>query len=162
MEPLEQCLVVHGKRFVQLTEPLITFYRGVVKVNTACLKKLPKTEYVLFLIDPKRYKLFIKPCSEDTLHSMRWRTSSCKPRTLIGHDFISLTMELMQWDGERRYRIPGRAAFDEDGAIIAFDLAAAEEMGGFGPTLEEHKQNPLVSRFAEDTIITLEDRDEQL
>ena len=156
MEPLEQCLVVHGKRFVQLTEPLIAFYRGVVKVNTACLKKLPKTEYVLFLIDPKRYKLFIKPCSENTLHSMRWRTPSCKPRALIGHDFIVLTMELMQWDCERRYRIPGRTALDEDGAIIAFDLVAAEITGGFGQTLEEHKKNPLVSRFTEDTTIIME------
>lgn len=162
MESLEHSLVIHEKLFVQLTEPVLTFYKGMVKINPACLKKLPGTEYVLFLIDPAQRKLFIKPCAEDLLESMRWRTASGKPRALVGRDFISMAMELMQWSSEQRYRIPGRTAFDEDGSIIAFDMAAAEVTGGFGRTLKEHMENPLVSRFTEDTTITMEGSNEQL
>jgi len=157
MELLEPCLVAQEKSFVQLTEPTITFYQGAIKINTACLKKLPGTEYVLFLVNPGQRKLYIKPCEEEMQHSMRWRTPSGKPRTLIGRDFLSKAMELMQWDSDQRYRLPGRASFDEEGAIVAFDMTAAQAVEGFGQTLREHKQNPLVRRLEEDTVITMED-----
>jgi len=157
MESLEHTLVAQGSAFAQLTEPMLTFFKGMVKINAACLKKLPGTEYVLFLVAPEQRKLYIKPCAEETQHSMRWRTPSGKPRTLVGRDFIAMTMELMQWDAEQRYRIPGRTSFDEECTFIAFDMTVAEGSSGFGQTLKEHKQNPLVRRLVDDTLIIMED-----
>ena len=45
--------VVRGEFFAHLFEPSVTIANEKVSVNSACIRKLPNTEYVQFLVNPK-------------------------------------------------------------------------------------------------------------
>ena len=44
--------VVRGEFFAHIYEPSFTFNGNKVSVNTACIKKLPETEFVQILVNP--------------------------------------------------------------------------------------------------------------
>ena len=56
--------VVRGEFFSHLYEPCITFNNFKVYMNTACIKKLPETDYVQILVNQEKKKLAVRPCSE--------------------------------------------------------------------------------------------------
>ena len=57
--------VVRGEFFAHLFEPSVTLSKEKVSVNTACIRKLPDSDYVQFLVNPNEKKLAVKPCRED-------------------------------------------------------------------------------------------------
>ena len=57
--------VVRGEFFAYTYEPSFTFNANKVSVNTACIKKLPKTDFVQILVNPDEKKLAVRPCQED-------------------------------------------------------------------------------------------------
>ena len=70
--------VVRAEFFAHLFEPSVTLNKETVSVNMACLRKLPDTEYVQFLVNPVERKLAVKPCSEDMKYSFRWSSGAGK------------------------------------------------------------------------------------
>lgn len=56
--------VVRGEFFAHIFEPSFTFSGNKVSVNTACIKKLPDTEFVQILVNPEEKKLAVRPCEE--------------------------------------------------------------------------------------------------
>ena len=48
--------VVRGEFFSHLHEPCITFNNFKVYMNTACIKKLPETDYVQILVNQEQKK----------------------------------------------------------------------------------------------------------
>lgn len=57
--------VVRGEFFAHTYEPSFTFNSSKVSVNTACIKKLPDTDFVQILVNPDEKKLAVRPCQED-------------------------------------------------------------------------------------------------
>ncbi len=49
--------VVRGEFFAHTYEPSFTFNGNKVSVNTACIKKLPKTDFVQILVNPDEKNL---------------------------------------------------------------------------------------------------------
>ena len=71
---LSKFQVTHREYFANVNEPAITFSDGKVSVNTACLKKLPKTDFVQILINRETKMLVIRPCRESEIYSLQWCT----------------------------------------------------------------------------------------
>ena len=57
--------IVRGEFFAHTYEPSFTFNANKVSVNTACIKKLPDTDYVQILVNSVEKKLAVRPCLEE-------------------------------------------------------------------------------------------------
>lgn len=169
--------VLQGESFVHLTEPMISFARRAVWINTSCLKRLPDTVYVHFLLFRQTRKLIIKAGVEEAQDVIRWCTPSGKPRKILfDAEFWNDITALMGWSNLNRYRLLGRFVHSSDWTGFAFDMTRAEvfPLDGIKPSLqipeaaldkafipcqtwEDHCHNPLISRFREDTLITIDE-----
>ena len=121
--------VVRGEFFAHLFEPSVTFRNNRVSVNAACLRKLPETEYVQFLVNPTEKKLAVKPCEEDMKDSFRWSTGEgkkIKPKAITCKVFFGKVMELMGWNPAYRYKILGKLIRTKSDLLFIFDLTSAE------------------------------------
>ena len=119
--------VVRGEFFSHLFEPAITFKDNSFYVNAACLKRLPDVTHVLILVNDDTKKLVLRPCSEDTRESQRWKTKSNKPRIMKCEQFFQRIMVLMKWNENFRYKVLGQIIKANDEIIIVFNLTSREE-----------------------------------
>ena len=170
--------VCRAAYFANASEPAVIFKHGTVRFNAVCLKTFPSADYILFIVYKYDKKLSIKPGGSDVFNAVRWSSlnpEKRKPKCITGQEFYSRVIELMQWDKKCNYKLFGKAARDDDGIFISFDLNSAliyrpdeygrmsrmpeypEEWGdGFGVSMEQHKSNPLFRRFDADTEINIE------
>ncbi len=122
--------VVRGEFFAHLFEPSVTLNDEKVSVNSACIRKLPNTNYVQFLVNPNEKKLAVKPCSEDTKDSFCWSTIGTdgkkRPKTISCRIFFAKVMQLMGWNPNCRYKILGKLIHAGSESIFVFDLTSAE------------------------------------
>ena len=121
--------VVRGEFFAHIFEPSVTLNREKVSVNVACLRKLPDTEYVQFLVNPTEKKLAVKPCSEEIKDSFCWCTGEGKkrkPKSITCRIFFGKVMSLMNWNPEYRYKILGKMIRTKSDLLFVFDLNCAE------------------------------------
>ena len=98
--------VVRGEFFAHTYEPSFTFNANKVSVNTACIKKLPKTDFVQILVNPDEKKLAVRPCQEDEKDSFRWCSATKKrsPRQITCRIFFAKVITLMGWNSSYRYK----------------------------------------------------------
>ena len=166
---IRQYEVLQGSKFAHMTEPMVSFARRTIWINMGCLKRMPDTTYVHFLLLRQEHKLIIKSSTEDQLDAVRWRTPSGNPRKIICHaDLWNDIISLMGWDDKARYRILGRFVQASDWDGFAFDMTRAERFSAEATSIgdvfafqtwEEHCSNPLVNRFENDTLITFDEGD---
>lgn len=170
--------VVRGAFFAHLFEPSVKLVKETVSVNAACIRKLPGTEYVQFLVNRDEKKLAVKPCTEDTKDSFRWATigknGKLKPKIISCKPFFDRVMKLMEWDPNMRYRISGKLIRTKAESIFVFDLKDRESFQrrgkamypdewneGFGVSAEEHDNDALVSFCENDSVFYLEKDESQ-
>ena len=176
--------VVRGVFFAHLFEPSVKFANDTVSVNSACIRKMPDTEYVQFLVNREEKKLAVEPCSEEAKDSFRWSTvgkdGKPKPKIITCKPFYERVMKLMNWDPETRYRVTGKLIKTKKECIFVFDLnnveifkkkgtdaekttvkpSYPEEWSeGFGVSAEEHQNDNIVSIFRDDAVFYLEKED---
>jgi len=168
--------VVHGAFFAHLFEPSVKLVRETVSVNSACIRKMPDTEYVQFLVNRDEKKLAVKPCTEDTKDSFRWssvgKDGKARPKTISCKPFFEKIMNLMNWDPDMRYRIMGKLIRTRSESIFVFDLKEPEKFKrgqratypdewkeNFGKPAEEHENEALVSFCENDSVFYLEKED---
>ena len=168
--------VVHGAFFAHLFEPSVKLVRETVSVNAACIRKMPDTEYVQFLVNRDEKKLAVKPCMEDTKDSFRWssigKDGKARPKTISCKPFFEKIMKLMNWDPDMRYRIMGKLIRTRTESIFVFDLKEPEKFKrgrratypdewkeNFGVSAEEHENEALVSFCENDSVFYLEKED---
>ena len=173
--------VVRGEFFAHLFEPSVTLKGEKVSVNTACIRKLPKIEYVQFLVNPKEKKLAVKPCSEEVKDSFRWASVSedgkCRPKQISCKIFYAKVMKLMEWDPSYRYKVLGKLVHAGDDYLFVFDLTCAETyltskdndgkvkrsafypeewQNQFGVPVNEHKDTIQINIFDDYAVFKIE------
>jgi len=151
------CEIVRAEYFAHTNEPIITFNpaRNVVYVNAACLKRFPDMDYANFLIFPAEKSFALRPCRADERHAVRLRSSGrniSKPRHISCEEFMLKILKLTQWSADKRYRLIGKIIERNDEIIVIFEFKSLPG-DGFGITLDEHLNNPLVKIFEEDNDI---------
>ena len=178
--------VVRGEFFAHLFEPSVTLNKDKVSVNAACIRKLPKTEYVQFLVNPKEKKLAVKPSTEESKDSFRWTTigqdGKRKPKDISCKIFFAKIMQLMDWDPSFRYKILGKLIRANNDLLFVFDLACAEAYrkrtsngeqsfrrpfypedwnSQFGVPVREHQDTVLVNIFDDYTVFQIQKEEEE-
>lgn len=120
--------VVRGEFFAHVFEPSITFSDSKVYVNTACVKKLPDTDYIQILINKEKKKLVVRPCNEDERDSFRWCSATAKrsPKQVTCRPFFAMLCDEMGWDPNYRYKFLGKMIRSNGESIFLFDLSAPE------------------------------------
>ena len=120
--------VVRGEFFAHVFEPSITLSDSKVYVNTACVKKLPETEYIQLLINKETKKLVVRPCGEDERDSFRWCSATAKrtPKQVTCRPFFAMICEEMGWNPNYRYKFLGKMIRSRGESIFLFDLTAPE------------------------------------
>lgn len=170
--------VVRSQFFSQSTEPAVTFGRQKMWVNSVCLTKFPKTDYIQILINPNTKVLALYPSREDDRNSLPWCShggGKRKPRQLSCPVFFAKIYGLMEWNPAFRYRATGKHLRGNRGELLAFDLRSAEAYAysadtaqrriphfsadwhdQFGIPAAEYGSEPLVHLFDKHAVFELE------
>lgn len=174
--------VVRGEFFAHMSEPSIAFNKCRVSVNAACLKKLPKVDFVQILINAEEKKLAVRPCGEDEKDSFLWcsnRGNKKKPKQITCRVFFAKLFHLMEWNPEYRYKLLGKLVQSQNERLFAFDLSApevyqriaqdgmtkaartptypAEWQNQFGLDIEEHKKSLHINIFDGYAVFGIDD-----
>lgn len=175
--------VVRGEFFAHIFEPSLTFNRGRISVNMACINKLPSIDYVLPLVSSKERRVAIKPTTEDVKDSFVWCTYARKdnkrrPKQVTCPVFFHKIIEMMSWNPDYRYKILGKMIRSNGEYLFIFDLNNAEVyqrifkegekpvssrkplfpaewQNQFGLPYEEHKKSLQVNLFNGYTVFGL-------
>ena len=123
--------VVRGEFFAHINEPSITFNGYKFNVNSACLNKMPQTDYIHILVNPAKKKLVIRPCSENDKDSQKCcntgaKTGKRNPRYITCKMFCAKIAALMNWDPDYRYKLLGKLIKSDNEFLFIFDLTAFE------------------------------------
>lgn len=178
--------VVRGEFFAHLFEPSVTIANEKVSVNSACIRKLPDTEYVQFLVNPKEKKLAVRPCDEMAKDSFCWAGVGAdgkrKPKTISCRIFFAKVMNLMGWNPGYRYKILGKLIRTKEEMLFVFDLSSAETFkrgkadgensqrraiypndwkDSFGVPVKEHQDMTLVKIFDDYTVFRINKEEER-
>lgn len=176
--------VVRGEFFAHMYEPSITFNDCKVSLNTACLNRLPKVDYVQILVNPEEKKLAVRPSSEDEKDSFLWcaaKGSKRKPKQITCRMFFAKVVQLMEWNPDYRYKLLGKLIRSGNEYLFIFDLTAteiyqrilhdgekpktsrtpvfpAEWQNQFGLPIEEHRRLLQVNIFDGYTVFGIKDK----
>lgn len=121
--------VVRREFFAHIKEPSITFNECKVYVNTACLNKFPKNDYIKILVNGDKKTFAIEPCDEFEKDAFMWcnyKNGVRKPKTTSCKIFFAKIVNIMGWNPEHRYKMLGKLVHANGKYLIAFDLTAAE------------------------------------
>ncbi len=120
--------VVRGEFFAHTFEPSFVFDNYKIRVNTACIRKLPETDYVQILVNPAEKKLAVRPCEESAKDSFRWVANSKKhsPKNISCKVFFAKIFSLMSWNPHYRYKVIGKLIRSCGELLFIFDLNTPE------------------------------------
>ena len=118
--------VVRREYFAHLREPAIVLSDYKLKLNTACLRKIPDVSYVQMLVNQETNKLAARPCQESDKDSIAIKTASGRTRAVTCRLFYAKLFSLMNWNPDYKYKILGKLVQGNDDAIILFDLNAPQ------------------------------------
>lgn len=135
--------VVRSEFLAHVSEPSISFNNCRVTFNSACLKKMPDTSYIQFLVNPRTKKLVIRSSSEDAKDSFLWCSSGDKrkPRQITCRMFFAMLADLMGWNPDCRYKLLGKFIKCSDELILLFDLMSTETFQRITKEGEKPKSN---------------------
>lgn len=120
--------VVRGEFFAHSHEPSVSFNNSKFYVNSACIKKLPKADYVQALVNSEEKRLVLRPCKEEEKDAFRWCSSGVKriPKQIKCTIFYAKIMQLMDWNPDYRYKLLGKLVRSKDQLLFVFDLTTPE------------------------------------
>ena len=156
--------VVPAEYFAHRYEPSVTFNRGKIALNTACLRRFPDTDYILIMVNPMDKQMIVKPITEDVKDSFVWRTKSNKPKQISCGIFFGMVVNLMNWNPNYRYKLLGKLINTSEGYIFLFNLSSYEFFPEewkhrFGLSVEEHKKQLQAIVISDFTIYSINNSD---
>lgn len=175
--------VVRREFFAHLQEPAASFNNYKFYVNSACLSKLPNTDYVQVLINRESKIIALRPCQENERDSFSWCGLSKgrrKPKQPTCRLFFAKVVTMMGWNPDYRYKVLGKLIHANGEYLLAFDLTAAEVYqrtfsknaspktsrtpvfpaewkDQFGLPFQEHRQSMQINIFDGYAIYTIKD-----
>lgn len=170
--------VIRSQFFSSSSEPVLSFGRMKMWVNSVCLKRFQETEYIQILVNRGTRTLTLRPSREDARDALPWCSAGSKkrkPRQLSCPIFFAKIYALMEWNLDCRYRLTGKYLCESGEQLLAFDLRSAEAFyysgdaarryapyfpadwrERFGMPAAEHRMEPLIHVFQEYVIFELE------
>ena len=138
--------IVRAQFFSTRLDPAMTISDGQLTFNTACLKKFEDVEYVEILFNSIEKIIAVRPCEKDNVNAVRWGTIrkgkwAVLPKSCRG--FSQPLYELMDWNGDCKYRFRGQYSKSADGQIFLFNLEEPEIIQ------RETIENPLIDEILE-------------
>ena len=121
--------VVRAEFLSDTNEPAISFNNCRLYVNSACIKRLPDTDYVQLLINRTKKQLALRPCNEDDRDAFLWRSINRKsgkrqPKYITARLFSAMLFDYTGWDTKYRYRLLGKIKQARGITLIVFELSA--------------------------------------
>lgn len=182
---LDSFQVVRREFFSHIAEPSISFCDYKIGLNAACIKRMPDTDYIQFLVNRQTKTLAVRPCQETDLHSFQWcinKGGKRKPRQVTGKMFFMKIFTLMDWHPDYRYKILGKLIRANGEYLFVFDLNStemyrrivkegektktsrtpvfpAEWQDQFGVPFEEHRKQLQINIFDSYTVFGIKDKD---
>lgn len=142
--------VVPAEYFAHRYEPSVTFNRGKIALNTACLRRFPDTDYILIMVNPMDKQMIVKPITEDVKDSFVWRTKSNKPKQISCGIFFGMVVNLMNWNPNYRYKLLGKLINTSEGYIFLFNLSSYEFYEREIPEGEDKPKSSRIPKFPEE------------
>lgn len=126
---LEGYQVVRGQFMqVRFEGPAITISGEKISFNKFCVQKFNDVAYIQLLLHPAERKIAIRPCRENSPHSIRWRPNPEKTvssKTLCCQHFGTALYSIMEWNPDYIYKIRGTWAMNRNEQIVVFNLPNA-------------------------------------
>lgn len=106
---LDEYQVVRQEFYNCQNEPLLTFKKGRVYVNSYTLSIFPDKDYIQILVNPDKKTLIIRPVADKIKDSYAWAGGRKKrnPRHISCGPLFAMIFQMMGWDISARYRITG-------------------------------------------------------
>ena len=126
---LDRFQVVRREFFAHLKEPSISFSNYKISVNSACLSRFPKTDYVQVLVNRESKIMALLPCEEGERDSFVWcsmRRGKRYPKQITCRLFCAKIFSMMDWNLNNRYKLLGKVIHANGMYLIAFDLNSTE------------------------------------
>ena len=121
--------VVHGQFLTSRPGcPTLTVQNGKITFNIDAVRRFQNVGYVQLLLHPTERKMAIRPCAENSPHSIRWRKDPSKqitPKILTCQAFCKALSEIMDWQPDYTYRVRGTWIERAGSEIIVFVLSNA-------------------------------------
>ena len=116
--------VVRAEFFTQAVDPVLTLSGRTIRFNSACMRKMPETDYVQLLVNPIQRKLVVRPCNEEEEDAIAWISMKKKrtPKQITCKVFSAMMMDMMGWDAGCRYKLLGKIISSDRGKVMVFDL----------------------------------------
>ena len=127
-EDLEGYEIPPRTQFSMLKKPAVTVRYKQFTFNTAAVRLFEGVQHVLTILNPKKKRLAVVPCSQEESASVEWARQKDEKwisKTITSLEFVEKIFALMNWDRNCRYKILGRVANSSDGLILLFDLEEA-------------------------------------
>ena len=185
-EDLDEYEIVGTQFFAQVKEPAFTVNVNKVTVNAASIRLLPEADYVKLLIRRDKKKLVLKPCCEDDIYGYKWIREKDGKRYAsqrTGEPFVLILCDIMKWNPDNRYKIPGKRRYSNGEAILLYDLKEAQCFekatpgengksarrtalpagwnGKFGPTYGESRRTLHVETYEDYSVISIKGKMEK-
>lgn len=159
--------VVRREYFSCVLQPCFNLTSDKMWTNTACLKRLPSTDYVYVMIDRDARALALYPCQQNAKDALRWCSNlggKRKPRQISCRFFSAMLFDWMGWNPACQYKVLGTHLVGGNGEALLFDLTSAysgssqkpcfplDWKDSFGLPTEEHRRRLRPCLFKEYTV----------
>lgn len=107
----------------------ITFSYNDMKFGAGSTKKLPDTEYIELLINPKEKLVAVRPSKKDSKTAIQWtrkKVGVVCPKLISGAAFLPIIYEIFGWDIDFKYRVRGTRHQKGNESILLFDMSETE------------------------------------
>lgn len=138
--------------------PAMTISKDRIIFNRSCMKKFVDVGHIQLLLHPSEQKIAIRPCEENSIHSIKWHpdtTKSLYAKTLCCHHFGTALFRIMNWNPDFVYRVRGTWLHRDDEQIIIYNLenaVSAVLLPQANEAFRRKKRTELFPEFWEDTF----------
>ena len=121
--------IVRREMFAHLREPSVVIRKDSITFNTACINGLEDAVYIQVMINKDQHRMAIRKCEENDKDSLRWciaKPDKRKSRKISSKEFSKKIYDMMDWNGQCRYKIIGHKILFEGETLYVFELDDTE------------------------------------
>ena len=129
-EDLDDYELPPRSQFSMIKKPAVTIRYRQLTFNMACIRLFEGVEHVLLLVNRKKKRLAVIPCSEEESESVVWAHRKASDgewtnNVITSLEFVEKLYALNDWSRDGRWKALGHVADSDSGLILVFDLQEA-------------------------------------